>query len=195
LWRDFVPVAFHVDYWDRLGWPDLFASAANTQRQRSYAAEWGAGSVYTPGFVINGREVEGRPSIDRLRSEKSESPGRLIVEQDSGDDATLVTARFEPGDAFNGGEVEVVLLGFNQQSEVRRGENAGRNLRHDFVALWSGKAALTNESGKGWTGAVRIPASLTKRNDSQGRSELGVAVWITTGKDQVPIQVAGGMLR
>ncbi|HSH39027.1 MAG TPA: DUF1223 domain-containing protein, partial [Chthoniobacterales bacterium] len=43
LWKDFVPVAFHVDYWDRLGWPDRFAKKAFTGRQQAYAAAWRSG--------------------------------------------------------------------------------------------------------------------------------------------------------
>src|SRR5438270_83142 len=56
LWQDFVPIAFHVDYWDRLGWKDRFAQSEWTQRQRAYANKWGSSSVYTPGFVLDGRE-------------------------------------------------------------------------------------------------------------------------------------------
>ena len=52
LWRDFVPVAFHVNYWDRLGWPDRFASKAFTDREYVYASAWGSGTVYTPCFVL-----------------------------------------------------------------------------------------------------------------------------------------------
>src|SRR5437763_14288663 len=58
LWREFVPVAFHVDYWDRLGWRDSFASAEWTKRQQIYAQNWKPQSVYTPAFVLNGRECE-----------------------------------------------------------------------------------------------------------------------------------------
>src|SRR5882757_8353629 len=66
LWHEFVPVAFHVDYWDRLGWKDPFASAEWTKRQRLYAANWNAESVYTPAFVLNGREWQnaGVPAIN-----------------------------------------------------------------------------------------------------------------------------------
>jgi hypothetical protein len=49
LWRDFVPVAFHVDYWDHLGWRDRFAAKEWTARQQMYATRWKAESVYTPG--------------------------------------------------------------------------------------------------------------------------------------------------
>src|SRR5438477_6911637 len=45
LWRAFVPIAFHVDYWDRLGWKDPFASSEWTKRQRVYADNWNAESV------------------------------------------------------------------------------------------------------------------------------------------------------
>ena len=54
-----VPVAFHVDYWDHLGWRDRFAKPEFTSRQQRYAAAWGGDSVYTPGFVVNGKEWRG----------------------------------------------------------------------------------------------------------------------------------------
>ena len=52
LWKTFVPVAFHVNYWDNLGWKDRFASVEFTQRQRTYASGWNSGTVYTPEFVL-----------------------------------------------------------------------------------------------------------------------------------------------
>src|SRR6266446_3056661 len=54
LWQDFVPLAFHVDYWDHLGWRDPFASKMWTERQADYSARWKSGSVYTPAFVLDG---------------------------------------------------------------------------------------------------------------------------------------------
>ncbi|HVY71138.1 MAG TPA: DUF1223 domain-containing protein, partial [Verrucomicrobiae bacterium] len=59
LWKTFVPVAFHVDYWDYLGWRDPWASHAHTTRQQAYANAWRAESIYTPGFVLNGKERKG----------------------------------------------------------------------------------------------------------------------------------------
>src|SRR3954471_19082944 len=56
LWRDFVPVAFHVNYWDHLGWRDVLASKAFTAREHAYAEAWNSSSVYTPCFVRNGAE-------------------------------------------------------------------------------------------------------------------------------------------
>src|SRR5579859_334549 len=50
LWTDFVPVAFHVDYWNGLGWRDKLSSEEFSQRQRDYAQAWSAQDVYTPEF-------------------------------------------------------------------------------------------------------------------------------------------------
>jgi len=56
LWKEFVPASFHVDYWDYLGWRDPWASKIFSYRQRDYAQSWHSDSIYTPGFVLNGRE-------------------------------------------------------------------------------------------------------------------------------------------
>src|SRR4051812_18096726 len=60
LWTRFVPVAFHVNYWDHLGWRDVLATKQFTQRQYSYAETWSSGSVYTPCVVRNGAELDWR---------------------------------------------------------------------------------------------------------------------------------------
>src|SRR5580693_7683854 len=51
LWNDFVPVAFHVEYWDNLGWRDKWSSKQFSDRQRDYAGVWGGDNIYTPEFV------------------------------------------------------------------------------------------------------------------------------------------------
>ena len=59
IWDRLVPVAFHVDYWDYIGWPDRFATKAFGERQRNYARGGNVASVYTPGFVVHGEEWRG----------------------------------------------------------------------------------------------------------------------------------------
>ena len=56
LWRDFVPVEFHVNYWDNLGWKDRLSAPEFTAREYAYASDWGSSNVYTPCFVRNGAE-------------------------------------------------------------------------------------------------------------------------------------------
>src|ERR1700752_821515 len=75
LWKDFVPIAFHVDYWDRLGWRDPFASKEWTARQYQYSNAWKAETVYTPGFVLDGREWRD----PKVPSSSNEKPGVLRI--------------------------------------------------------------------------------------------------------------------
>src|SRR5438477_12324754 len=127
LWRAFVPIAFHVDYWDRLGWKDPFASPEWTKRQRVYAAEWNAESVYTPNFVLDGREWENAtiPVVN------VEAPGILRATV-RGDNNVLVN--FDPAKGKTGDfEVYLARLCFGINIIVHPGEHNGRSLRHEFV--------------------------------------------------------------
>jgi hypothetical protein len=56
LWNDFVPVTFHIDYWDNPGWRDKWSSKQFSDRQRDYARALGSAEIYTPEFVLNGKE-------------------------------------------------------------------------------------------------------------------------------------------
>ena len=67
LWTEYVPVAFHVDYWDYIGWPDRFASPAYGKRQRQHAQLGRVRNVYTPGFVVGGTGHGGARSEPRGR--------------------------------------------------------------------------------------------------------------------------------
>src|SRR5438045_9514857 len=60
LWKDFVPLAFHVDYWDHLGWRGPFASKEWTARQYRYSAAWQNDGVSTSDFVVDARASEDR---------------------------------------------------------------------------------------------------------------------------------------
>src|SRR5512134_3098532 len=93
LWKDFVPVAFHVDYWDYLGWRDPFGTADYSERQRAYAAQWKSRSVYTPGFVLDGKEWRGWFSRDDLPRVSNQPTGKLTA---SSDDGKRWLLRFEP---------------------------------------------------------------------------------------------------
>src|SRR5499427_2173097 len=92
LWKQTVPVAFHVDYWDHLGWRDRFAKPEFTSRQQRYATAWGGDSVYTPSFVVNGKEWRGWFGGDAI---PITSPKVGVLRVSVGDDrkisATFVT--------------------------------------------------------------------------------------------------------
>ena len=174
LWKDFVPLAFHVDYWDRLGWRDPFAAKEWTARQYQYSANWNSESVYTPGFVLDGREWIGR-NVPAAAIEKSGVLKLSIKDQ-------KIAAEFVPTDgAAKDVDLHVATLGFDLATKVNAGENSGRNLKQDFVVL-----SLANEKMPG--GKIEIPFKSDPRSGA-------IAAWITAPNQVEPIQAVGGWLR
>lgn len=177
LWREFVPVALHVDYWNRLGWPDRFASRAFTGRQYAYAAAWSSDQVYTPCFVRNG--TEWRVRNRGIVGESGAPVGRLSASYDG----TAVRADFSPlhphaGESF---QIQAALLGCGIVSKVTSGENRGETLRHEFVAL---------ELVQGRPGQAIALA----RKEVAGVARYALAVWVTRSGDSSVAQAVGGWL-
>jgi hypothetical protein len=175
LWRDFVPVAFHVNYWDRLGWRDRFASKEYTARQYAYSSQWGSDTVYTPGFVLDG--AEWRKSA-RPPGSSSEKAGRLSVEYAEGGRCQV---RYAGADDV---EVHGALLGGGIVSNVRAGENSGRALHHEFIVLMLKAAPL--KAGLAEFSLPRVPV--------EGVTRQALAVWVTPRGGLVPLQATGGWL-
>jgi hypothetical protein len=173
LWKDFVPLAFHVDYWDHLGWRDPFASKEWTARQYQYSANWKSEGVYTPGFVLDGRE-----SQRSVPSASTDKPGVLKIALAN----DKVSAEFNPTNvAAKDIDLHLALLGFDLNTKPTAGENNGRNLHQDFVVLSLMNAKLTD--GK---------AEISLKVDSRAGA---IAAWITASNQLEPIQAVGGWLR
>ena len=139
-----TPLAFHVDYWDYIGWKDKFSKAEYSDRQRKTAAFGGAGFVYTPQFVMSGRDFKGWDN-SRL-NEKIESNQKLAsranlslnaVTEANGEITLKATAQaVKPSDAQNDikhTDVFIALYENKLVSQVKAGENSGRELKHDYV--------------------------------------------------------------
>ncbi len=183
LWKNFVPVAWHVTYWDQLGWTDRFARRAFTERQYGYARLWQGESVYTPCFVRNGREW--RPGAAAGAEEQA---GVLQARYDPAQGAVEVEFEPQPATAELKLDAHAAVLGGGIVSPVRAGENRGRTLEHEFVALAAAEAALAREAGN-FRGSLslRMPAdrSIPRR---------ALAVWVTRRGELVPLQAAGAWL-
>ena len=185
LWQDFVPVAFHIDYWDRLGWRDPWSSAAFSERQKAYAAEWRSESVYTPEFVLDGREWPDWAGQKVVPKSGRTKPGVLTVSSVA---SNRWTVKFVPTTAgAKGFEVHAARLASGLRSDVKSGENGGRRLIHDFVVLTQVNAPLTI-AGSEATGEFVLPRGPA----SSGR--LALAVWITPASGLAPLQATGGWL-
>jgi hypothetical protein len=180
LWTDFIPVAFQVDYWDRLGWKDPLSSPEFTARQQSYANFWQKNSVYTPGLVLNGKEFRGWGEAPPAKL--AEKGGTLAVASDG---PLVFAVSYAPsGKTEKKYIAHAALLVFGLKSRVAAGENEGKTLRHDFAAVDLEDAAL--DGGKA---RLRLRKKL-----ALAANRYGAAFWITAGDDPTPLQVVGGYL-
>lgn len=180
LWTSFVPVAFHVDYWDYLGWRDRFALPANAKRQRRYASLGKVRTVYTPGFIVNGQEW--RPGwLNKRLDVDSHEVGTLLVTLDG----TRIEATFAPASPQRVSlELHVAVLGLGLTSDIRAGENQGRASRHEFVLLSHQRFSAADGS---WQGQLS-PWS------RKGASRLALAAWVSAPGDPTPLQATGGYI-
>lgn len=187
LWRDFIPVAFHVDYWDYIGWPDRFASPAYTTRQRTYAAQQSMRTIYTPGVFRNGKEWR------QWRRQPGESvddgtPGALSLNVDG----QIASVRFDAAEKAAAFAVTVALLGFDIETKVKAGENSGRTLAHDFVVLALAQTGLDRiEEGN----AVSFYGTLARPESPINADRQALVAWVSAAGSQDPIQAVGGWFK
>jgi hypothetical protein len=190
LWKNFVPVAFHVNYWDHLGWRDALAAKAFTDREHAYAAAWRASSVYTPCFVRNGQEWRPRNSSPGAGETSAKEVGALsLAWQPDTNTCRVEFAAVGVAAKATKLEVSVALLGGGIVSNVRKGENAGRELRHEFVALRLETGALVRAENGAWTASINLPP----RTDIAA-NRRALAAWVSVKGQLAPIQAVGGWI-
>jgi len=151
-------LAFHVDYWNRLGWKDVFSSADYSQRQRQYARWLNLSSVYTPQVVVNGR-------TEFVGSEEGTLRNAIKVNLAKGAETQIelsgikvnqnkVAVQYQiEGKTAN----SVLLLAIVQKTattKVQRGENEGRTLSHVQIVRGIESLSLKNDKG---SGSVDLP--------------------------------------
>lgn len=189
LWTALVPVTFHVDYWDYLGWKDPFDSHAYTERQQRIAAEAGgiAGMViYTPQFVLDGRDWRGWANDRPLQVDDTAKLGPLVLSADG----RRVTLRFSPTQARSEAlQVHVVMLAFGVDVPVGAGENQGVTLRHDFLVVSDAASALSKDRSGAYQSTVTLPSPVAVK-----ATRYALAAWVSANGSPLPIQVAGGWL-
>jgi len=184
LWNEFIPMSFHVDYWDYIGWKDRFASPQNSDRQRQYAKEKSLKTVYTPGFVYNGQEWRGWFARRFMQLPAGQEPGVLELEILD----NFATARFM---SQNGNHINlllnVALLGFDLKTQVNAGENRGRELPHDFVVLGVDTAAFKATNNIYQT-KLQLPEAVISA------PRYAIVAWVSKRGKQAPIQATGGWI-
>lgn len=179
LWSELIPVVFHVDYWDYLGWEDPYATLKNSQRQRMYQLHDHSKAVYTPGFILSGEEWTDWFHTRMLPELAPEPAGQLKVKIAN----DKLQAKFVRSQGNQGLVLNVALLGFGIVTEVAQGENKGMMLPQDFVVL-------TYTSFDSDTGMWHVSMPKT---EFQGKT--AAVFWVSQGSDPAPVQATGGWYR
>ena len=124
--------AFHVGYWDYIGWIDRFASPAHTARQRQIAAWNNQRSIYTPQAVLNGRDWrDWHLAGNTLPASKEPAHASISLRQLGADQFEAVVTADSSAPSFWSAYWTVTENG--HASRVKAGENAGEFLQHDYV--------------------------------------------------------------
>jgi hypothetical protein len=151
-------VAFHVDYWDSLGWPDRFASPEHTARQQAYGRSLGARGLYTPQMIVDGSDAFVGSDRDRARASVASALDRRAAAtvslraRASGPGAVAVD--YDVQGAPPGSVLSIVLIDRPTSVRVSAGENAGRMLHHTDTARALATVSLSRHSG---TQVVKVP--------------------------------------
>ncbi len=173
---DVLALAFHVNYWDRLGWPDRFASPEATARQHELARLAGSRQVYTPQVVAQGRDWRGWPQLPAATA-PSNTPVSLALTRDGDKVTAQIGSARSASNQLSG---YWAVLEDQHVSKVRAGENAGETLRHDHVVrLYQPVPA--------WTAAQGHSSQITVNRGVPEHPRRVVFV-ITEGGTQKPLQ-------
>ncbi|MGH8702368.1 MAG: DUF1223 domain-containing protein, partial [Burkholderiales bacterium] len=143
-----VTLAFHVDYWNYLGWRDPFSKAQYSERQRMASLRNRARVVYTPQLLLNGRDYRRGIVLDDFGERLSplnREPARAHISlqvntEDPAGPGVAGVATVADVAARSGAQAYLVLYENNLSNQVTAGENRGKRLRHDFVVRLARRA-------------------------------------------------------
>ena len=134
-----LALAFHVDYWDRLGWTDRFASHAYTERQYAAMQANGKTFVVTPQILLQGHEFPAsrrtmpQPALDRIAREPAVATIELTATSDGKEVAATAVSRVVDSAARAKTNVSIAYVDSGLVSDVKAGENKGVRMTHDHV--------------------------------------------------------------
>lgn len=175
LFTGFIPLAFHVDYWDYIGWKDPFAKAEYSERQRNLKKQNLISNIYTPGLVFNeklwGGWFQGKKRVPNVQENtyvlSIKYDGKVLEVDYSGSNKSQI--------------INTAFFAMDLSSKVKRGENSGKTLHHDFVVL-EHQVFEANEQGE------------YKLDLIKSKQPLGLAVWVSEGSSLISQQAVAGFI-
>ena len=160
-----IPLSFHVDYWDRLGWKDPFSNAAYSNRQKIYGKHFALSSIYTPQLIVNGeKELVGsdRNGVKQLVQEELQTNSSLQI------DAKLLpilngkcSVDFKITGNTSDMVLNIALVEKISKTQVARGENEGKKLENFNVVRAFSAMEISNKPNSNISSAVPTGVELS----------------------------------
>ena len=142
---DVIALAYHVDYWDYVGWQDTFGSEDYSDRQRAYAKSWGSSRIYTPQMVVNGRKAVVGSKRNEVHSALDTASMPLDVELTNQGDMLRIS--IEPDASLDDAVVWLVTYLDRADVAIDTGENAGKSMVYtqvvtgrQMLGMWEGQS-------------------------------------------------------
>jgi hypothetical protein len=164
--RDVYILAFHVDYWNRLGWKDIYSSHDWSARQENYEGKLGLDGAYTPQVIVNGKTQFTGSDSRALHAAiniglASNAPNAILLKSSHTASSSIDIAYTLTG-SVNGKQLLVALVQKNAISNVKSGENAGHLLKHVNVVRGLQTVALGTKTAGHLT--LDIPVGLSMQD-------------------------------
>lgn len=180
--QDVISLAYHVDYWDYIGWRDTFGSAAFSDYQRAYASAQGKSRIYTPQLVINGVEDVVGSNAGAVSAAVGKARLHVPIELDAHGEMLKVDIAPQPDLA----QAVVWLVTYNQHQDVKieRGENRGKTLAYGQI--------VTDRQVLGmWSPADGAHIMLPLHEVLDKKSSDGAAIIVQENKGDLPGAILG----
>lgn len=180
---DVIALAYHVDYWDYIGWADTFGSAANSDFQRAYAKAQGKRSIYTPQLIINGTQdyVGSRGSEIEKAVAKSQLVLPIALQSHDG----MLEVKIDMAADMRRSIVWLVTFKVGAEVKIERGENRGMVMHYSQIV--TGRQVLgvwEPETGS----HIKLPIA-----DVLGATSDGVAIVVQEDWDGLPGPILGAV--
>lgn len=196
LFKSFVPVVYHVDYWNYIGWIDIFSSEIYSNRQRAYSKFLKSNQIATPSFYVNGKlwprwyksnplnaAKPDRSKLKFLISAKVKPERKIFISVTQDSKAKALESR---PSLF----LHLALLTTGIKSKIKGGENNGKVLQHDFSVLFYKQNNLRSDRKDGNNFHYLIPTSLP---ELKGQRQA-LAIWISIYPNGPVLQAFGSWI-
>ena len=185
---DVLALAFHVDYWDYIGWKDRFGSPKHTSRQRQLGANNKQRTIYTPEFFVGGKEARGTGNVLSQIYAANETDSSIHLKLSVRRDGNYFQIDLEPRrDELDSKMLHHRYFIYEKDlvSDVTRGENSGETLSHQNVVRYMSRARKLNQSNQ---------HNITIDPDWQ-LENIGVAALVTTPGNESYLQAVHTMIK